>query len=146
MSAQKRLIFLTLNFLLFGSVYWGLGNTPYTVGVTYIYYALCLILSVLYVFVAGGLKSPPLMKTEKKKKKKEKKKIYHPVKQKEKYKAFKVEEKAKDGEKEEERELGPNLLHIPEEKRPIICHILLLIVLPLYVIFLLDWFYLKFFI
>ena len=56
---------------------------------------------------------------------------------------MKEEEKT---EKREERELGPNLLGLPEEKRPAICYVLLLIVLPLYFIFLLDWFYLKFFV
>lgn len=135
---------LIINFLIFGGVYWGLGNTPYTIGVTYVYYALCLVLSVAYVLVAGGLKSPPVEEKKKEKKKKEKK-VYHPVKQREKFRSFKRVE----GEKKEEksqRGLGPNILGLPEEKRPAICYYLMVFALPLYFIFLLDWFYLKFFV
>lgn len=145
-SPKKRFLVLVLNFVLMASVYWGFGNTPFTLYVTYFYYAACLILSVLYVAVAGGLKSPPLPKSTVKNKKKEKEKIYHPVKKREKYRAFRVKEQKENVQKKEERELGPNLLGIPEEKRPAICLSLILFVLPLYVIFLLDWFYLKFFV
>lgn len=144
LSQKKRLLVLLVNFLVMSAVYWGFGNTPYTLWVTYFYYAACLILSVLYILVAGGLKSPPLPAEKRTTKKKEKEKIYHPVKKREKFRAFRVNEEEK--EEKKERELGPNLLGISEEKRPGICIALLLFVIPLYFIFLLDWFYLKFFV
>lgn len=145
-SSKKRFLLLIVNFLIFGGIYWGLGNTTLTIGVTYVYYALCLILSVLYVFVAGGLKSPPLPEEKKQEKKKQKQKIYHPVKQREKYRSFRKTQGEKVEKKTSQRELGPNILGIPEEKRSTICYYLMLFVLPFYAIFLLDWFYLKFFV
>ena len=67
MSQKVRTLVLILNFILFGAVYWGLGNTPFTIGVTYVYYALTLLLSVFYLLVAGGLKKPPLSKGKERK-------------------------------------------------------------------------------
>lgn len=143
MSQKIRTLVLILNFILFGAVYWGLGNTRFTIGVTYVYYALTLILSVLYLLVAGGLRKPPLPKG-KEREKRETKRDYHPVKRREKYKSFRIKEEKK--EEKNEEGLGPNFLKLPEEKRPLICHILLTFIIPLYGIFLFDWFYLKFFI
>lgn len=145
MSKQKRLWILAGLFILLGGVYWGLGNTPLTVAVTYLYYALCLVLSILYVLVSGGIAPIPAREAEKKSCGEEKD-MPHPVKKKDRYRRFteKAEEKERSEEKEEKPR--PNVLKIPEEKRPLYCRILLLTVIPFYLIFLLDWFYLRFFV
>ena len=145
MSKQKRLWILAGLFVLLGGVYWGLGNTPLTVPVTYLYYALCLVLSILYVLVSGGLSPIPTKKAEKTEIDGKEKEKPHPVKKKERYRKFsvKAEEIAKTEKKEDPPR--PNVLKIPEEKRPLFCQILLLSVIPFYLIFLLDWFYLHFF-
>lgn len=149
MSKKKRLGLLVLVFILFGAVYWGVGNTPFTLPVTYFYYALCLVLSVLYVLAAGGIR--PILNEDKKREEKTREKYLkdkgkeHPIKRKDKYRRFTVK-------KEEEtafvinEEKAPNPLKLPEEKRAKICQWLLVFVIPLYLIFLLDWVYLRFFI
>ncbi len=149
MSKKKRLLILVLLFILFGGIYWGVGNTPLTVPITYLYYALCLILSVLYVLAAGGIR--PILDEDKKREEKTREQYLkdkareHPIKKRDKYRRFTVK-------KEEEKTLDlpvektPNPLNIPEEKRARICQWLLLFAIPFYLIFLLDWIYLRFFI
>ncbi len=151
MTKTKRLFVLAFLFVLLGGIYWGVGNTPLTVPVTYLYYALCLVLSVLYILVSGGIQ--PILEKDREKEEKVRKKYLadkgalHPVKRKDKYRRFRIK-KETDFVSAEEKELppAPNLLHIPEEKRGKISMTLLLLVIPFYLIFLLDFLYLRFFI
>ena len=55
MSRIKQLIFLVLWTILAGGVYWGFGETPYTLTVTLIYCILCVMFFLFYVFVNGGV-------------------------------------------------------------------------------------------
>ena len=55
MSSKKKILILLPLFIVLAGIYWGVGGTPLTLPVTYTYYALCLILSVLYVLVSGGI-------------------------------------------------------------------------------------------
>ncbi len=150
MSKGKRFFFLALFFVLFAGIYWGVGNTPLTVPVTYVYYALCLILSVFYVLVAGGLR--PILEEDRKREKNTREKYLkdkgkmHPVKRRDKYRRFTVKKEEGERKTEAASSPAPNLLKIPEEMRGKICQRLLLVVIPLYIIFLLDWLYLHFFI
>ncbi|MBQ3075496.1 MAG: hypothetical protein IJC26_05455 [Clostridia bacterium] len=152
MSKQKRLLILLGIFVVLGAVYWGVGGTWLTMPVTYLYYALCLILSVLYVLVAGGMR--PIVEEDRRREEKSRKQYLadkgklHPIKKRDKYRRFRIK---KDGEEEaepeaeEERPPAPNLLNVPEEKRASLCTWLLLFAIPFYLIFLLDWIFLKFF-
>ncbi|MBR5295068.1 MAG: hypothetical protein IKU24_00595 [Clostridia bacterium] len=150
MSKQKRLLFLVLFFILFGSVYWGVGNTFLTLPVTYFYYALCLILSVLYVLVAGGIR--PIVEKEREKEKASREKYLkdkgksHPIKRRDKYRRFKVKDSEENSNVNQKEVPRPNVLKIPEEKREKICQWILVFLIPLYLLFLLDWVYLRFFI
>ena len=149
MSKKCRLLILFALLALFGGVYWGFGNTEYTVPITYAYYALCIILSVLYILVAGGIR--PIAEEDRRREEKSRKQYLadkgksHPIKRRDKYRRFRI--KAEEEEKAVPEQLppAPNPLGIPEEKRGKICTWILLIAIPLYVIFILDWIYLKFF-
>jgi len=150
MSAKKKLLILLAFFVLYGGIYWGVGNTSLTVAVTYVYYALCLVLSLLYVLVAGGIR--PIADEDRRREEKSRKQYLadkgkrHPVKRRDKYRRFRVRnETEKEEAVEEKSPPAPNLLNIPEEKRGRLCTWLLLATIPFYLIFLLDWFYLKFF-
>ncbi len=140
MSKQKKLFILLGLFVVLGGIYWGVGGTKLTLLITYCYYALCLILSVLYVLVAGGIRPVADEKCGREVKSPAVKGEIHPVKKRDKYRRFRVKTELK-----EERSSALNLLNIPEEKRGILCTWLLLSAIPFYLIFLLDWIFLKFF-
>ncbi len=150
MSKRKRLGILVLVFILLGGIYWGLGNTPFTLPITYLYYAICLILSVLYVLAAGGIR--PILNEDKKREERAREKYLkdkgkeHPIKKRDKYRRFTVKKDEEEKTVDIRKEKSPNPLKIPEEKRAKVCQWLLLFVIPLYLIFLLDWVYLRFFI
>lgn len=152
MTKTKKLLILLALFVVLGGIYWGAGRTSFTLPVTYVYYALCLILSVLYVFAAGGLR--PIAEEDRRREEKSRKQYLadkgklHPIKRRDKYRRFRI--KSEDAEEadtpaQEERAPTPNLLGIPEEKRGAVCTWLLLFAIPFYLIFLLDWIFLKFF-
>lgn len=150
MSAQKKLLTLLGLFVVLGGVYWGVGGTKLTLPVTYIYYGLCLVLSVLYVLAAGGFR--PIADEDRRREEKSRKQYLadkgklHPIKRREKYRRFRVKtDEEVIPEPQEERPPAPNLLNLPEEKRGAICTWLLLCAIPFYLIFLLDWIFLKFF-
>ena len=71
----------------------------------------------------------------------------HPIKKRDKYRRFRI--KTEDSQpavsEPEETRPAPNLLGIPEEKRKLAGTWLLLCVIPFYLIFILDWIFLKFF-
>lgn len=151
MTKQKKLLILFSLFLVLGGIYWGMGATKFTLPVTYTYYALCMILSVLYVLAAGGLR--PIVEEDQRREEKSRKQYLadkgkmHPIKKRDKYRRFRIknDKGTTAPQKEEERAPAPNLLNIPEEKRGKVCTWLLLCVIPFYLIFLLDWVFLKFF-
>ena len=151
MSSKKKLLILSGLFIVLGGIYWGFSGTKWTLTVTYIYYALCLVLSVLYVLVSGGLN---FIADEDKRREAKSRKQYladkgkmHPIKKRDKYRRFRI--KTEDGQpavsEPEQTRPAPNLLGIPEEKRGMIGTWLLLCVIPFYLIFILDWIFLKFF-
>ncbi len=152
MSSKKKFLILLGLFILLGGIYWGVGGTALTLHVTYIYYALCLVLSVLYVLVSGGM---TFIADEDRRREAKSRKQYladkgkmHPIKKRDKYRRFRV--KTEDGEtpehEQKEAPPAPNLLNIPEEKRGAVGTWLLLCVIPFYLIFILDWIFLKFFV
>ena len=151
MTKTKKILILLSLFVVLGGIYWGMGGTRFTLPVTYAYYAICLILSVLYVLAAGGLR--PIAEEDRRREEKSRKQYLadkgklHPVKRRDKYRRFRItgEEETELPAAEEKREPTPNLLGIPEEKRGAVCTWLLLFALPFYLIFLLDWIFLKFF-
>ena len=151
MSSKKKLLILSGLFIVLGGIYWGFGGTKLTLPVTYTYYALCLVLSVLYVLVSGGLN---FIADEDKRREAKSRKQYladkgkmHPIKKRDKYRRFRI--KTEDSQpavsESEETRPAPNLLGIPEEKRKLAGTWLLLCVIPFYLIFILDWIFLKFF-
>ncbi|MBE6713219.1 MAG: hypothetical protein E7580_06845 [Ruminococcaceae bacterium] len=151
MSKQKKLLILLGLFVVLGGIYWGLGSIVMNMTILYIYYALCMILSVLYILVAGGIR--PIVDEDRRREEKSRKQYLadkgklHPIKRRDKYRRFRVkgEGEEKISEEQREKEPAPNLLNIPEEKRPMLCTWLLLCVLPFYLILLIDWVFLKFF-
>ena len=70
----------------------------------------------------------------------------HPIKKRDKYRRFTVKKDEEEKAVDISEEKSPNPLKIPEEKRAKVCQWLLLFVIPFYLIFLLDWVYLRFFI
>lgn len=151
MSSKKKILILLSLFIVLAGIYWGVGGTPLTLSVTYTYYALCLILSVLYVLVSGGM---TFISNQDRRREEKSRKQYladkgkmHPIKKRDKYRRFRV--KTEDGQapapEEKQNAPAPNLLNIPEEKRGIVGTWLLLCVIPFYLIFILDWIFLKFF-
>lgn len=151
MSSKKKILILAGIFVVLAGIYWGVSGTRLTLPVTYIYYALCLILSVLYVLVSGGLN---FIASEDKRREAKSRKQYladkgkmHPIKKRDKYRRFRVktEDEQVTSPEPEKSEPAPNLLNIPEEKRGIVGTWLLLFAIPFYLIFILDWIFLKFF-
>ena len=120
---KKSVRFLAL--ILWGGVlallYWGLGNTPWTLPITYSYFVLCLLLSLAYVLVSGGIR--PLMARDRANEEKARKMYLadkaksHPLKSKDKYRRFRIKPKEEAPKAEEPLPTPPNPLHIPEEKR-----------------------------
>jgi hypothetical protein len=151
MLTKKKRVFILLGWMaLLSAVYWGLGNTPLTLTVTYIYYVLCLLLSFAYLLVNGGIR--PLLEQDREKEEKTREKYLadkgkmHPIKRRDKYRRFRIQPQEEQEAKPDREPLPPppNPLHIPEEKRPLLSQILLLAVIPFYLIFMIDIVLLKF--
>ena len=54
-NRTKFLILLTI-FAVLGGIYWGIGSIVMSMMMPKIYYVLCMVLSVFYILVAGGLR------------------------------------------------------------------------------------------
>lgn len=153
MLTKKARFFILLGWTFFlALIYWGLGETEYTMTVTYVYFSLCLLFSVGFLLVSGGLQ--PILDKDREKEEATRKKYLadkgrmHPIKRKDKYRRFRIKsEEEKNQPKEEEPKLPPpNPLKIPEEVRIWLSPLMLVLAVPFYLIFLADWFYLQFFI
>ena len=151
MSNKSKFWILLALFGILGGIYWGVGSIVMSMVLPKIYYVLCMVLSVFYILVAGGIR--PIIDEDRRREEKSRKQYLadkgklHPIKRKDKYRRFRVKG---EGEKEEvvpqkEKAPAPNLLNIPEKLRPGLCTWLLLFAIPFYLIFLLDWIILKFF-
>lgn len=149
-TKEKRLLTLIGWTIVLALIYFPFQNTPLTMPITYTYFALCLILSVLYVLVTGGI--APILQEDRKREEKSRgqylrdKGNRHPAKQKERYRRCSVK-----GETAVEKEPAPlppraNPLKLSEEKQTLFSQILLVSALPFYFIFLIDWMYLFFFV
>ena len=147
-TKKKRLLALLVWTAFLSLIYWGLGNTSFTLPITYTYFGLCLVLSVLYVLVNGGIK--PILAEDREKEERARKKYLadkgksHPIKAREKYRRFTVKKEKAEEEKAPPAP-RPNPLGIPDEKRVLLGNILLVVLVPFYLIFLLDWIILNFF-
>lgn len=147
-SKKTKLLVLVVWTALLAAVYWGFGNTGLTLPITYTYFGLCLVLSVLYVLVCGGIK--PLLEADRKREEKSRKQYLadkgklHPIKRRDRFRRFRIQSKTEQEKSEEDLPPPPNLLKIPEEIRPMISQILLLTVIPFYLIFMVDMILLKF--
>lgn len=142
MSKTKKFLLLCLWLLILSFVYWGFGNTEYTMFITYAYFAVCLILSVLFVLVNGGFEPYPKPKESPISLKPVPKHI-HPVKAKDRYRT--AEKPAPPRVSHEIPEpTRPNPLKIPEKHRYVVSQWVMILLLPFYVIFLLDWVLLHF--
>lgn len=144
-TKKKRLMVLILWTLILSFVYFTLGNTKFYLPVLSSYAIICLILSVLYVLVNGGIR--PILDEDRKKEEKTRKKYLadkgklHPIKRKDKFRRFQVKKEQEiKRENSDKPELPrPNPLHINPQIRPLISQILLVTALPFYLIFIFDW-------
>lgn len=149
LTKTQRLIALFVSFVFFAALYWGLGNTPYTVLIAKIYFFLCLILSVAYVLINGGI--TPILDQDREKEERVRKKYLadkgklHPIKRREKYRRFHIKNEEDEPTPEPVIRENPNPLKIPDSIRRPLVQILLVLVIPLYVIFMIDYFVLFFF-
>ena len=149
MSKKTRLVLLLAITLVLSAVYWGFGNTAYTLPITISYFVLCLLLSVAYLLVNGGLR--PLMEEDRKREARSREKYLadkakeHPVKPRDKYRRFRIKSEKEEKIEPERSSPAPNPLGIPEEKRPLLSQILLVVTVPFYLIFMIDMILLKFF-
>lgn len=151
MSNRNKLLILLALFGIFGGIYWGVGSLVMNMIIPKIYYVLCIVVSVFYVFVAGGIR--PIADEDRRREEKSRKQYLadkgkmHPIKRKDKYRRFRIKGEGEESlpQPQKEKAPAPNILHIPEKIRPKLCTWLLLLAVPLYVIFLLDWIFLKFF-
>lgn len=149
-TPKKRLLALFFWTVILSAVYWGLGNTALAIPVMATFAVLCLVLSVFYIFVNGGIR--PILDEDRRKEEKTREKYLqdkgklHPVKRKDKYRRFRIK---KEGISEKKEEIPlpprPNPLKLPEEKRILLSQVLLVITVPFYLIFLLDWVIVTFF-
>ncbi len=148
-TKSQRLLALGGWFLLLACIYWGFGNTSWTMPITYVYFGLCLVLSVAYVLVTGGL--TPILEEDRRREAETRKKYLadkgtlHPIKRKDKFRRFQV----KKGQEEEEKPKAeptprPNPLRLAPEVQKLVSQILLVLVIPLYLIFMIDWILLAF--
>ena len=96
LNKTHKLIILILTTAILAAIYWGFGNTAFTMPITVVYFVLCLILTVAYILVNRGIK--PMV----------------------------------------------GVLRKGDEKRKTISQLLLLIVIPLYLIFMIDIILLQF--
>ncbi len=145
-TKSKRLLALGGWFLILALIYWGFGNTPWTMPITYVYFGLCLVLSVAYVLVNGGI--TPILEEDRRREAATRKKYLadkgklHPIKRKDKFRRFQVK-----AEREEVVEIKPkseptprpNPLRLAPEVQRLVSQILLVLVIPLYLIFMIDW-------
>ena len=151
-SKKLRLLVLVGWTALLALIYFGLGNTEYTMTVTYVYYALCLLFSIAYLVISGGIR--PILDQDERNEKKVREKYLadkgkmHPITRRDKYRRFRVKsEEEKNLPIEKEPDLPPpNPLHLPESLRQILSPLLLILAVSFYLVFLADWFYLKFFV
>ena len=147
-TKKARFLSLTVWTLFLSAVYWGFGNTEYTLPITYTYFAACMILTVSYFLVSGGLR--PILEEEERREELSRKRYladgkphpFHKVKRAKKFK--KKKEEAPIPYKKEPLPPAPNPLRIPEAKRPLISQILMVAGLPFYLIFMVDLILLKF--
>jgi len=148
MTKSLRLFALILWGGFLAALYWGMGNTPWTLPITYLYFALCILLSLAYVLVSGGIR--PLLAKDRENEEKVRKMYLadkaksHPLKSKDKYRRFRIKPKNAPAEHRDPLPPAPNPLHIPEEKRALISQLLLIAVIPFYLIFMADLLILKF--
>ncbi|MBQ4037433.1 MAG: hypothetical protein IJC84_04835 [Clostridia bacterium] len=147
-TKKKRLVALLLWFSFLGAVYWGFGGTALTMPITVGYFVLCLLLSVLYILVNGGI--TPILQEDAEREARTREKYLadkgkmHPIKRRDKYRRFTVGKRERVP-VEKTPIFRPNLLHIPEEKRVPLSQILLVLLIPFYLIFILDWIILAIF-
>lgn len=141
MTKKHRIMLFLSSLLILSAIYFGFSFTPLTMPITIAYFVLCLVLSVLYVLVNGGIQ-PMRSSSEHKKDKNEAKP--HAVKQRYRYRRFQSVAK-KDGEPFEICD-RPNPFKLSEEKRRYLAQTILLILVPIYLIFIADWILLKIFV
>ena len=142
-TKKKRLLYLVLWMAVLSLIYWGLGNTSLAMPTVFSFGVLCFLLSVLYVLVGGGIR--PILEEDRRREEKVHQKylkdkgVLHPVKRRDKYRRFRV--KTEEEPKKEDAPLPPrpNPLKIPEEKRVLFSQLLLVLVIPFYLIFFIDW-------
>jgi len=145
----QKLIVLVIVTAILSAIYWGFGNTEFTLPITYLYFALCLTLSVAYVLVNGGIR--PIIEEDRRREAQTREKYLaekgklHPIKRRDKFRRFQVKKEAETPKREENPIFRPNVLKIPEEKRVILSQYLLLFTIPLYLIFMIDMIFLQFF-
>ena len=147
-TKKKRILYLFLWMLILSAIYWGLGSTRFYMPIMMVYGILCLILSIAFVVVNGGIR--PIVEGERRKEAAVREKylkdkgVMHPIKRRDKYRRFRVK-----GEevKVEEKPLPPppNPLKLPEAVQKAVSQGILIAVIPFYLIFLLDWCYVTFF-
>ncbi len=142
-TKKERFLVLIVWTAFLSLVYWGFGNTSLTMFITYSYSGLCLVFSVLYVLVSGGLR-PVFTDSETKEKRKRtaespKRANLHPVKRKDRYRRFRMKKEEVKKDEKAPSPLPPNIFKIPEEKRAFVSQVLLVLTAPFYLIFLLDW-------
>ncbi len=148
LTKKKRLLLLAGWTAFLALVYFGLGNTKWTMPITYSYFALCLVFSILYVLINGGI--TPIMEKDREKEKKSREQYLadkgkaHPIKKRDKYRRFRIK-KEEETVEEKPSVPRPNPLGLPEEKRELLGQILLIVTVPFYLIFLIDWIVLYFF-
>lgn len=152
LTKKARFFILLVWTSVLAMIYWRLGETKYTMTVTYSYSALCFIFSVGYLLVSGGLQ--PILDKDREKEARTRKKYLadkgrlHPIKRKDKYRRFRIKsEEEKILPVKEEPDLPPpNPLKLPEHLQQLLSPLLLVLAVPFYLIFLIDWFYLHFFV
>lgn len=147
-TKKQRLIALLSWSALLGVIYWGFGATALTGPVTACFIVLCCILSVIYILVNGGI--TPMLQEDAQREARTREKYLadkgkmHPIKRREKYRRFTVG-KSERAPLQEEPILRPNVLRIPEEKRVVLSQILLVLLIPFYLILIVDWIILAIF-
>jgi len=143
LTKKQRLFYLALWMSVLSLIYWGLGNTSLAMPVVFSFGILCLLLSVLYVLVNGGIR--PIVEDDHRREEKAHQKYLkdkgalHPIKRRDKYRRFRVKTATDEPREEAPPPPRPNPLKIPEEKRVLFSQLLLVLVIPFYLIFFLDW-------
>lgn len=138
---MKTLVALLVWTAVLGGIYFGFGDTPYTVLLTGAYAVAAVILAVFFLLVNGGMR--PLPSTEKlraaklERERKEEKKSLHPPK----HRRSVPEEK----EEPDPYPPRPDLFHLGEEGQERAARILLILAAPFFLILVADWIYLRYF-